>query len=401
MTLAQHREGSVLALRQWLQEPQSRLFRMVVGGAVAGCLFLHGGAFPGGSGVAHAQSCELNTVSNDGSVSIPTGHRRQQCEVAPASKTLFQNDISPVITDARAPVETTGGSVDAVASGQGEPKNDPIRRGAGLGKVISSRASWTNEKGTRTYDWKSNSVFVGGDVAALSNMRFGALAGYGHSSYEVDEGNARGTSDDFTVGIYGGGVFSGFDVDFGAAYIWRDASSRRDIEFLQLSERIRGRFDGGTFQLFGGISYAFEITDTFQFGPFLDVVYVHQKADAFTETGRFAVLSSLSQTMDTGFTTIGLSGAHEFALGSYESQITSSVGWRHGYGDLDSDTMVAFSGGDPFGVTGTPHAVDHAVFSVGWQTALQDRVSVGITYTGEFGDSARSQNLTALLSVKF
>ena len=63
--------------------------------------------------------------------------------------------------------------------------------------------------------------------------------------------------------------------------------------------------------------------------------------------------------------------------------------------------MVAFSGGDPFGVTGTPHAVDHAVLSVGWQTALQDNVSIGITYTGEYGDSARSQNLTALLSVKF
>ncbi|MCD1633116.1 autotransporter outer membrane beta-barrel domain-containing protein [Martelella mediterranea] len=401
MAIAQHREGSVLALRQQPQTLHRRPFRMVVGAAVTGCLFFQSGAFPVKSGVAHAQSCELNTVSNDGSAIIPAGHNRQQCEVASASEPLSQNDNSPVITDARASVETTSGSVYTVASGQGAPKNDPIYRGAGLGKVISSRASWTNEKSTRTYDWKSNSVFVGGDFAAFSDMRFGALAGYGHSSYRVDEGNARGISDDFTVGVYGGGVFSGFEVDFGAAYTWRDAVSRRDIEFLQLSERIRGRFDGGTFQLFGGISYAFEITDTFQFGPFLDVVYVHQKADAFTETGRFAVLSSLRQTMDAGFTTIGLSGAHEFALGSYESQITSSVGWRHGYGDLDSDTMVAFSGGDPFGVTGTPHAVDHAVFSVGWQTALQDRVSVGITYTGEFGDSARSQNLTALLSVKF
>ncbi|MGV0909095.1 autotransporter outer membrane beta-barrel domain-containing protein [Martelella sp. FOR1707] len=306
-----------------------------------------------------------------------------------------------MIAGARVPVETDADSVDAVASGQGAPDNDPIYRGAGLGKVISSRARWTNERGTRTYDWKSNSAFVGGDFAAFSNMRFGALAGYGHSTYEVDEGNARGMSDDFTLGVYGGGTLSGLAVDFGAAYTWRDATSRRDIAFLQLSERIRGRYDGGTFQLFGGIGYAFEITDTLQLGPFLDAVYVHQKADAFTETGRLAELSSLRQTMDTGFTTIGLSGAHEFALGSYESQVTASVGWRHGYGDLDSDTMVAFSGGDPFGVTGTPHAVDHAVFSVGWQTALQDNVSIGITYTGEFGDSAQSQNLTALFSIKF
>lgn len=397
MSIAQHKEASGLALRQQFQALRSRLFRMVVAAAVTGCLFLQSGALPGQSGLAHAQSCKMKT----GSVIAPSRHRRQHCAVAPVSQTLSENDNSPVMTDGRVPVETDAGSVDAVASGQGAPDNDPIYRGAGLGKVISSRASWTNEKGTRTYDWKSNSAFVGGDFAAFSNMRFGALAGYGHSTYEVDEGNARGISDDFTVGVYGGGVFSGFEVDFGAAYSWRDASSRRDIEFLQLSERIRGRFDGGTFQLFGGISYAFEITDTFQFGPFLDVVYVHQKADAFTETGRFAVLSSLSQTMDTGFTTIGLSGTHEFALGSYESQVTASVGWRHGYGDLDSDTMVAFSGGDPFGVTGTPHAVDHAVFSVGWQTALQDNVSIGITYTGEFGDSAQSQNLTALFSIKF
>lgn len=397
MSIAQQKEGSVLVWRQRFQSLRSRLFRMVVAAAVTGCLFLQSGALPGQSGLAHAQSCVSNTGSNEGSAIIPTRQPWQQCTVAPAS----QNDNPPMIAGGRVPVETDADSVDAVASGQGAPDNDPIYRGAGLGKVISSRARWTNEKGTRTYDWKSNSAFVGGDFAAFSNMRFGVLAGYGHSTYEVDEGNARGMSDDFTLGVYGGGTLSGLAVDFGAAYTWRDASSRRDIEFLQLSERIKGRYDGGTFQLFGGIGYAFEITDTLQLGPFLDAVYVHQKADAFTETGRLAELSSLRQTMDTGFTTIGLSGAHEFALGSYESQVTASVGWRHGYGDLDSDTMVAFSGGDPFGVTGTPHAVDHAVFSIGWQTALQDNVSIGITYTGEFGDSAQSQNLTALFSIKF
>ncbi|MAM12939.1 MAG: hypothetical protein CML23_21315 [Rhizobiaceae bacterium] len=401
MTRAQHREGSVLELRPQLQTLPSRLFRMVVGAAVTGCLFLQSGALPGRSGVAHAQNCEVKTGSNERVAIIPTGHRRQHCEVAPAPKISYQNDKSTVIADAQAPIKSAAGSVNAGASDQAKPTNDPVSMGAGLGKVISSRANWTNKKGTRTYDWKSDSVFVGGDFAAFSNLRFGALAGYGHSSYRVDDGNARGTSDDFTVGVYGGGVFSGFEIDFGAAYTWRDASSQRDIDFLELSERIKGRYDGGTFQLFGGIGYAFQITDTLQLGPFLDAVYVHQKADAFTEAGRFAELSSLRQTMDTGFTTIGLSGAHEFALGSYQSQVTASLGWRHGYGDLDSDTMVAFSGGDPFGVTGTPHAVDHAVFSVGWQTALQHNVSVGITYTGEFGDSARSQNLTALFNIKF
>ena len=401
MTRAQRREGAVLELRQQLQTPQSRLFRMVVGAAVTGCLFLQSDALPGWSDVAHAQSCEVKTGSNERSVVIPAGHRRQYCEDAPAPKISYQNNSSTLTADARAPVKVADGSIDLVASGQGKPNNNLVYMGAGLGKVISSRASWTNKKGTRTYDWKSNSFFLGGDFAAFSKMRFGALAGYGHSSYEVDANNARGTSDDFTLGLYGGGVVNGFEVDFGAAYTWRKASSRRDIDFLELSERIKGRYDGGTFQLFGSIGYAFEITDTLQLGPFLDAVYIHQKADAFTETGRFAVLSSLRQTMDTGFTTIGLSGAHKFALGSYESQVTASLGWRHGYGDLDSETMVAFSGGDPFGVTGTPHAVDHAVFSVGWQTALQHNVSLGITYTGEFGDSARSQNLTALFNIKF
>ncbi|WP_210237422.1 autotransporter domain-containing protein [Martelella lutilitoris] len=275
---------------------------------------------------------------------------------------------------------------------------------SGIGVWATGYGSWSKLDGTAGSAALTDSVggtFIGVDVGAFGSMRFGGVFGYGQSTYEVEGQNAKGSSDDYTLGLYGGGQWGGWGTDFGAAYTWHDISTSRSIDFSAFSDRISGSYDAGTFQVYGSFGYTFDMGDNFRLEPYADASYIHQTSDGFTETGGPAAFSRSASEMNTGFTTVGLRGAWDIPLGDYRSQLTGSAGWRHAYGDIDPTAALRFNGGDVFNMSGAPLAEDQAVFSVGWTTDFSENVSVGVSYTGQFGGGYKSQNLTGQIQIKF
>ncbi len=285
---------------------------------------------------------------------------------------------------------------DAVFSAFAEDNSGINLWGTGYG-------DWSRMKDDSQGEMKGSvgGLFVGADVPAFDTMRFGAVAGYGVSTFKDEFPRATATSQDFTLGVYGGGVWDAVSATFGTAYTWQNVTSKRDINIPGLQEQERAEIDAGTYQVYGDVSYTFEAGESLQVSPFLSAAYVNTGSGAFNEDGLVAGLQSGSNSFNTAFTTIGLRLAQPFMIGSSKHEISGSVGWRHAYGDVDPKIDVNFVGGMPFAVTGIPLSEDQAVVTVSWQTNLKDNLDFGLDYTGLFGDGYNSQNITGRMNIRF
>ncbi|MGF6603637.1 outer membrane autotransporter protein [Paraburkholderia sp. GAS448] len=78
-----------------------------------------------------------------------------------------------------------------------------------------------------------------------------------------------------------------------------------------------------------------------------------------------------------------------------------SLGWRHVYGNPRATVTQAFSGGVPFSVAGLPIARDGVVLEAGIGAAVLRNLSLGVYYTGQFGNNASEQGVMGNLTWKF
>lgn len=74
------------------------------------------------------------------------------------------------------------------------------------------------------------------------------------------------------------------------------------------------------------------------------------------------------------------------------------MGWQHAYGDVSPESVFTFAGGgQPFTITGAPIAKDAAVVEVGASVAIGKDATLGLSFSGQYGngnkDSAGSLNL--------
>ncbi|TPW32417.1 autotransporter domain-containing protein [Martelella alba] len=278
---------------------------------------------------------------------------------------------------------------------------------SGIDLWATGYGAWSSFDGDTAAGTASASNNVGGfifgaDASAFGNLRLGALGAYGHSSFKADDHYASGTSNDVTFGMYGGGNWGAIGVNFGAAYTWHDIDTNRTIKSRYFDDALDSDYSAGTFQLFGGVGYMFDLGGGVRLEPFLDAAYVHYQADNFSENGGLLALSVLDSDMNTGYTTVGLRGAWDFDIGATQNKLTGALGWRHAYGDTEPFANVGFAlGGDMQMIQGTPLASDQAVINVGWVTELNKTVSIGVDYTGLFGGGYESQTVSGKLNIRF
>lgn len=244
-------------------------------------------------------------------------------------------------------------------------------------------------------------VFVGADMPVFDNVRFGAVIGYGSSSYDVSARNSSANSNDWTLGLYGGGQWDNWQANVGTAYTWHDVSASRQVVIPGLTEQEDANYDAGTFQVYTDVAYMIEAASNVDIGPYFDGAYVHQQTDGFNETGGYAALGRDASEMNTGFTTLGLRTSYALGNESFAGQLVASVGWRHAYGDLNGAGALAFSGGSVFNNYGVPVAEDQAVINLGFQTTLNENFDIEVNYAGQFGNNYQSQNIVGQLNLRF
>jgi subtilase-type serine protease len=249
------------------------------------------------------------------------------------------------------------------------------------------------------YSRNTGGFVTGLDGVVAETWRMGVLAGYGNTSLDSQASNA--SVDSYSIGLYGGTAWYNLRLSLGTALTQNEIDTDRTAVFGSLLNRHSASYDAKTVQVFGELGYAVK-TAFADFEPFAAASYVQLKSGSFQESGEISNLTGLGGTSDLTTTTLGLRASREFAISQTISlDVHGMLGWSHAFGDVTPAAKLAFAGGQPFDVKGLPVARDVGIVEAGFDVGIGKATTVGLTYGGQFSDSASDNAVKADLTVKF
>ncbi|RNJ47255.1 autotransporter outer membrane beta-barrel domain-containing protein [Mesorhizobium erdmanii] len=298
--------------------------------------------------------------------------------------------------------DSSTAALPVMAYGEGGPEMvaADTDRFAVWGQAFGSWGNVDSDGNAAAFDRSTGGLLAGADTL-LGDWRVGLLGGYSHSSFNADDRNSSGKSDNYHLGLYGGTNWGAIAFRTGAAYSWSSLSTHRSVAFNGFTDGLSADYDAGTAQMFGELAYKAETSGSFKFEPFANLAYVSVHTDGFSETGGAAALTSAGTSTNATFTTLGLRGSTDFALGGVNATARGMLGWRHAFGDVTPTSSFAFAGGDAFTIAGVPIARDAAVIEAGIDMKMSPNATLGLSYSGQFGGGAVDNGAKANLSVKF
>ncbi|WP_156410316.1 autotransporter domain-containing protein [Bosea sp. Root381] len=237
--------------------------------------------------------------------------------------------------------------------------------GQGYGSFGRSDATANAARLTRS----TGGFLLGADVAAFDTLRFGLLAGYSRTEFKVNRRLSSGESDNYHLGLYGGGQWGALGLRLGASYSWHDVETRRTVSFAGFGDRLTSDYRAGTAQIFGELGYRIDLA-RIALEPFAGLAYVNLRTDGFREIGGAAALTARSRTTGVGYTTLGLRASSNFALSGMDLTLRGALAWRHAFGDVDPQATLAFAGSAPFSTAGVPIAKNAALLEAGARRLL-------------------------------
>lgn len=263
--------------------------------------------------------------------------------------------------------------------------------------------SWVEHDGnSNTGGLKSTTggFLSGVDVGFASGWRLGVVGGYSQTDLDAKGRYASAQSDNWHLGVYGGNQWGPIGLRAGLVQTWHNIDASRSVAYTGFSDSLTADYDARTFQAFGEMGYRIDTTVA-AFEPFANLSHVRLRTDGFNETGGAAALSVDSETTNTTFTTLGLRASAPLQLGSTSANLKGTLGWRHAYGDITPESSQSFAGSNAFVVEGSPIAKDAALVEVGFDMAITQASTFGVSYSGQFGSGAQRNGFNAALKVGF
>lgn len=247
---------------------------------------------------------------------------------------------------------------------------------------------------------RTGGVLIGTDIAIGKSWLVGVAGGYGRSDFSDGDGASSGRGDHWHAGAYLGKEWRGFSLRGGLSYSWQDNDVTRTVILPGLAEQLTANYGAGVTQAFGEAGYRIDL-DKVALEPFLNMAYTHIDRESYSETGGVTALSADAAQMDVYFTTLGMRGAVDTEIGTHQAQWRGSLGWRHGFGDLTPVVTQKFAGSGTFRTSGLPAAQDLAVVETGFDVRINNDLTLGVAYSGQFGDGTSRNGLGASLSLSF
>ncbi|HEY9214882.1 MAG TPA: autotransporter domain-containing protein [Ancylobacter sp.] len=248
----------------------------------------------------------------------------------------------------------------------------------------------------------SNGGFlIGADATLGAGWRLGVTGGYSYTAFDVDARTSSGDSENWHIGLYGGNQWGPLGLRTGLAYTWHDVESSRAVGFTGFGDYLAADYDAGTFQAFGELGYRIDTAFAVAFEPFANLAYVSLHTDGFHETGGAAALAGNSSDTDATFSTLGLRASTQLMLGNAATTLRGTLGWRHAFGDIVPLATQSFAGSEAFTVSGTPIAEDAALVEAGLDVLIGAATTLGVAYTGQFGDGVTQNGFNATLKMEF
>mgnify|MGYP003362328821 CR=1 FL=1 len=233
--------------------------------------------------------------------------------------------------------------------------------------------------------------------------RIGALLSYGRSMFDINSGRgSSGHGNNVSIGGYAGTHWGALNLKLGAAYTWNMLSMQRTVAFPGYADRLSSSYLAGTAQGFGEVGYRLHT----RYGlaePFANVAYVNLHTNGYHEHGGAAALQG--RGMDTGvtFSTFGIKASSTLHAGKMLLIPHASLAYRHAFG-LTTPTahaLFAAGGSGSMDIAGVPLSVDSAVIDAGLTARLSERIKIGLSYLGQYGNQSVESGVKANVLLKF
>ena len=246
----------------------------------------------------------------------------------------------------------------------------------------------------------SQGIFIGTD-SPVGDWRFGAVAGIGRTGFDTSDRRSNGHSDNYHFGLYGGARWDALSFRTGAAWTRHDLSTSRTVAIPGFTDSLKADYRARTVQVFGELGYRMQGRQA-ALEPFANLAHTNLRTDGFTERGGAAALRTSATTTDATFSTLGLRTATRVALGMTEARLAGTLGWRHAFGSATPESTLRFaSGGNDFGIAGTPIARNSAVFEAGLDFRLASNATLGASYVGQLASGAREHGVKVGFNMEF
>ncbi|PCE32533.1 autotransporter domain-containing protein [Burkholderia ubonensis] len=273
----------------------------------------------------------------------------------------------------------------------------PVVWGQGFG----GRSRLAGDGNASTINRSMTGFIAGADMALNDRTRVGLAGSVTHSSLDNDQASSASLNS-YSVVLYGGAQFDALGVRGGAAYTWHRINADRHPSYAGFSDSNSASYDANTAQVFGEVGYALPV-GRFALEPFAGLAYVRLHTNAYTESGGAAALSTGSDTSHVGFSTLGVRAATELGvLATSALTAHTTVGWRHAFGNVRPTSTFAFAAGSTsFQVAGVPIARDSAVLELGLDASVTKNLTLGVSYSGQFGSGVRDNAVLGNILWKF
>ncbi len=263
--------------------------------------------------------------------------------------------------------------------------------------------SWIDHDGNSNAGGLKTSTggFLSGlDVGFASGWRVGFVGGYSETDLDAKGRYASATSDNWHLGVYGGNQWGALGLRAGLIHTWHGVDSSRSTSYAGYGDSLAADYDARTLQAFGEVGYRIDVTPV-SFEPFANLSHIRLRTDGYTEKGGASALTVESETTNTTFTTLGVRASTPLQLGATTANLKGTIGWRHAYGDITPESTQAFIGGTAFTVQGAPIAKDAALLEAGFDVAITETSTFGLSYVGQFGNGTTQNGFNASFNVKF
>ncbi|MBV9977973.1 MAG: autotransporter domain-containing protein, partial [Hyphomicrobiales bacterium] len=239
---------------------------------------------------------------------------------------------------------------------------------------------------------------LGGDASARGviggDWRFGFAGGYTNDSISVNQRGSSGTFESIFGGAYAGASFGSLQLRAGALYGTNTTSTTRQVAFPGFSEALSSNNGGFTAQGFGELGYRIQLAgiglgvgSRAYVEPFAGAAAILIHQNGFGEVGGTSAPTASARDFNVQTTTLGVRG--ELAFASMPLTLKTMLGWRHAYGNVVPSVLLALQGGtQTFNISGVPIDRDAFVAEAGLDYALTSMLSVGVSYSGQYGQRA-------------
>lgn len=256
-------------------------------------------------------------------------------------------------------------------------------------QAIGNSGSLAKQLGNFALKHSTKGLMLGTDWAVSPDWRLGIIGS--KTQTRMDSYQFDGALDSWLAGAYALRQDGPLALRLGAVYGSHDGSTKRHVAFNGFRDRLKGRYDATTQQVFGQIGYNLDVGN-FDIEPYVQVGYQRYQRDAYAEKGGDAALQYNGQAQEHYSSDLGLRLARPLIF-DRGIRLTPrlDLGWKHLYGDVRGTSHQRMaSGSGIYTVEGIELDRDSLLLEAGLDLALSPRHTLGLSYSSETGQDNRN-----------